>query len=178
MPFKVIKTSNCLVRIYWKASLVPVATVIPAPVTCIKIAVKNLVVETRVSPACSLWGLVALLLVPYRIQSNLASMHHYSGSRKPALNSRTSTKNWQISRKKFQRVPDVVRYRQNKIANHKWHKWNIRCVFFPTNCRLRIFPQFPFLQQSLSSYRSNYGVSNNYCLIGFVTESNNINQFS
>jgi hypothetical protein len=44
---------NPLTRIYWRASLVPAAAVIPAPIAYIKVvAVKKLVVEFQ----SSLWG--------------------------------------------------------------------------------------------------------------------------
>ena len=44
-------TLNPLMRIYWRASLVPAAAVIPAPVAYIKVvAVKKLVVGSRIPP--------------------------------------------------------------------------------------------------------------------------------
>ena len=52
---------NLLTRIYWRASLVPAAAVIPAPIAYIKVvAVKKLVVGSAVVDSGSLRGILAV----------------------------------------------------------------------------------------------------------------------
>jgi hypothetical protein len=54
---------NPLSRINWRASLVPAAAVIPAPIAYIKVvAVKKLVVEFVAARALHVWGKCAAIL--------------------------------------------------------------------------------------------------------------------
>ena len=59
-------TLNPLTRIYWRASLVPAAAVIPAPIAYIKVvAVKKLVVGSRRVEGGTLLSVTALLPVVF-----------------------------------------------------------------------------------------------------------------
>jgi hypothetical protein len=56
--------ANILSRINWRASLVPAAAVIPAPIAYIKVvAVKKLVVEFLVEPSCPSLGVGTWLVL-------------------------------------------------------------------------------------------------------------------